>query len=53
MKNSDKLISEEKDVTKLQISQVKNAVAVPILDKQTGSPQAVILVYNYEQTAFE
>ena len=47
------LITEEKDVSKLQIQEVKSAIAIPILDKQTGSPQAVMLVYNYDKDSLQ
>ena len=43
------LISEEKDLTKLKIRGVTNAVAIPVLDKQNGTPLAVIMAYNYNE----
>ena len=36
------LITEEKDVGKLKLKEIKNALAVPVLDKQNGMPVAVI-----------
>jgi len=30
------LCTEEKDLKKLQIQELKNAIAIPIFDKQTG-----------------
>lgn len=42
------LIAEEKDLTKLKLKKIKNAVAIPILDKQNGAPVAVLMVYNYD-----
>ncbi len=47
-----KLIAEEKDLAKLRVSAVSNAVAIPVLDKQNGSPLAVIMAYNYDKTIF-
>ena len=47
------MIAEEKDLSKLKVQQVTNAVAIPVLDKQSGSPQAVIMVYNYDPALFE
>ena len=32
------LIAEEKDLTKLKLRAVNNAVAIPVLDKQNGMP---------------
>ena len=37
-KSEAKLIAEEKDLTKLKVASVRNAVAVPVLDKQNGAP---------------
>lgn len=51
--SESKLITEEKDLSKLKIASVKNAVAVPVLDKQNGAPLAVIMVYNYDAEMFE
>ena len=51
--SESKLISEEKDLSKLKVASVKNAVAVPVLDKQNGAPLAVIMVYNYDSEMFE
>lgn len=51
--SESKLISEEKDLSKLKVASVKNAVAVPVLDKQNGAPLAVIMVYNYDAEMFE
>ena len=47
-----KLIAEEKDLAKLRVSAVSNAVAIPVLDKQSGAPIAVIMAYNYDKTIF-
>lgn len=44
----NQLISEEKDLTKLKIDSVKNAIAVPVLDRQNGQPIAVLQIYNYD-----
>lgn len=33
---------EEKDLKKLQIEKLKNAIAIPIFDKQTAAPIAVV-----------
>ena len=40
---------EEKDLKKLQLSKLKNAIAIPIFDKQTGSPIAVVQAYNFDE----
>ena len=47
------LINEEKDLSKLKIGAVSNAVAIPVLDKQSGAPQAVIMVYTFDPAMFE
>ena len=47
-KQGGKLITEEKDLGKLKIQAVSNAVAVPVLDKQSGAPVAVMMAYNYD-----
>ena len=47
------LIAEEKDLAKLKVASVKNAVAIPVLDKQNGAPLAVIMCYNYDAEIFE
>lgn len=52
-KTQQYLITEEKDLGKLGVSEVKNAVAIPVLDKQNGMPQAVLVVYNYDREVFE
>ena len=52
-KTQQYLIAEEKDLGKLGVSEVKNAVAIPVLDKQNGMPQAVLVVYNYDREVFE
>jgi hypothetical protein len=43
------MCSEEKDLKKLQLNQLENAIAVPIFDKQTGTPIAVVLGYNFNE----
>ena len=35
------------------LRQVNNALAIPVLDKQNGMPQAVLVVYNYDKETFE
>lgn len=40
--SADTLCSEEKDLKKLGLDQLKNAIAIPIFDKQTGSSIAVV-----------
>ena len=40
---------EEKDLKKLGIDVLKNAIAIPIFDKQTGSPIAVVQAYNFDE----
>ena len=37
-KNQNYLIAEEKDLGKLGVKEVVNAVAIPVLDKQNGMP---------------
>ena len=51
-KQGGNLIGEEKDLTKLKVRSVANAVAVPVLDKQNGAPLAVVMVYNYDGGVF-
>ena len=51
-KQGGSLIAEEKDLGKLKVNKVSNAVAVPVLDKQNGAPLAVIMVYNYDAELF-
>lgn len=46
------LASEEKDLSKLGLSEVRNAVAVPVLDKQSGASVAVIQAYNFDKDRF-
>jgi hypothetical protein len=36
------MCQEEKDLKKLQIDKLKNAIAIPIFDKQTGQSIAVV-----------
>jgi hypothetical protein len=43
------LCQEEKDLKKLQIDSLKNAIAIPIFDKQTGSCTAVLQAYNFDE----
>jgi hypothetical protein len=40
---------EEKDFKKLQLESLKNAIAIPIFDKQTGSSIAVVQAYNFDE----
>lgn len=40
---------EEKDLKKLQLESLKNAIAIPIFDKQTGSSIAVVQAYNFDE----
>ena len=47
------MIAEEKDMAKLKVQSVENAVAVPVLDKQNGAPLAVVMVYNFDEASFE
>ena len=46
--SGSRLIAEEKDLTKLKLRAVGNAIAVPVLDKQNGTPVAVVMAYNYD-----
>lgn len=49
-KDSESLMCpEEKDLKKLQISSLKNAIAIPIFDKQTGSSLGVFQAYNFDE----
>ena len=43
------LCNEEKDLKKLGIDSLKNAIAVPIFDKQTGASIAVVQAYNFDE----
>ena len=40
---------EEKDLKKLQLDKLKNAIAIPIFDKQTAAPVAVVQAYNFDE----
>jgi len=40
---------EEKDLKKLQLEKLKNAIAIPIFDKQTAAPVAVVQAYNFDE----
>lgn len=43
------MCQEEKDLKKLKIDKLRNAIAIPIFDKQTGSSVAVVQAYNYDE----
>ena len=43
------MCQEEKDLKKLKIEKLRNAIAIPIFDKQTGSSVAVVQAYNYDE----
>ena len=45
---SSYLIPEEKDLNKLKLKSMKNAVAIPITDGQKPIPLGVLQVYNYD-----
>jgi predicted transglutaminase-like cysteine proteinase len=47
------LISEEKDLQKLGLPEVKNALAIPVMDKQNGTTQAVLQVYNFDDAFYK
>jgi hypothetical protein len=47
------LILEEKDLTKLNLDVVSNALAIPVIDKQNGETQAVLQVYNFDETNYQ
>lgn len=51
LKNSkDSLLCpEEKDLKKLQLEILVNAIAIPIFDKQTGTSIAVVQAYNFDE----
>jgi hypothetical protein len=40
---------EEKDLKKLHLETLKNAIAIPIFDKQTGVSIAVVQAYNFDE----
>jgi hypothetical protein len=43
------LCPEEKDLKKLQIEKLNNAIAIPIFDKQMGASVAVVQAYNFDE----
>lgn len=43
------LCPEEKDLKKLQLETLSNAIAIPIFDKQSGNSIAVIQAYNFDE----
>lgn len=43
------LCPEEKDLKKLNIATLKNAIAIPIFDKQTGTSIAIVQAYNFDE----
>jgi hypothetical protein len=51
-KDDKMLISEEKDLAKLKLTNVNNALAIPVLEKQSCTPIAVLQVYNYDEKSF-
>ena len=48
-KQQTMMCPEEKDLKKLQIEKLKNAIAIPIFDKQTAAPIAVVQAYNFDE----
>ena len=40
---------EEKDLKKLKIESLKNAISIPIFDKLSGSSIAVVQAYNFDE----
>ena len=40
---------EEKELKKLNLTSLKNAIAIPIFDKQTGTSIAVVQAYNFDE----
>ena len=40
---------EEKDQKKLGIDNLRNAIAIPIFDKQAGTSIAVVQAYNFDE----
>ena len=51
--NHEILIAEEKDLSKLNLTAVKNALAIPVMDKQNGTSQAVLQVYNFDEANYK
>lgn len=47
--NQSLLCTEEKDLKKLQLEKLINAIAIPIFDKQTGTSIAVVQAYNFDE----
>ena len=43
------MCAEEKDLKKLKIEKLSNAIAIPIFDKQTGQSVAVVQAYNFDE----
>jgi hypothetical protein len=44
------MISEEKDMNKLKLKSLRNALAIPLTDGQKPVPLGVLQVYNYDST---
>eukprot|EP00347_Sterkiella_histriomuscorum_P004739 403359292 len=44
------LTQDEKDLNKLKLEMVRNALSIPVLEKQNNTPQCVLQVYNYDTT---
>ena len=47
--NSETLCTEEKDLKKLGLATLRNAIAIPIFDKQSGQSVAVAQAYNFDE----
>jgi hypothetical protein len=46
------LIPEEKDLNKLNLEVVNNALAIPVIDRHNGETQAVLQVYNFDEVNY-
>ncbi len=47
------LIAEEKDLSKLNLQSVRNALAIPVMDKQHGESLSVLQVYNFNNANYK
>lgn len=46
------LCAEEKDLKKLGLTELRNAIAIPIFDKQSGASIAVCQAYNFDEANY-
>jgi hypothetical protein len=52
VETSKVMIPEEKDLQKLRLKSLWNALSIPIADKQNGTPLAVLQIYNFDENNY-